>query len=319
MGSSDLDVLLDMGFEKWRAEIAVKKSGGLQGSLEWLEENQDKTQEQIEAAAATTTSKLGSDDPNEEPPALNPGEEARSLVCNDCGKKFRSTAQAEFHATKTEHVDFSESTEEIAPLTAEEKKAKLEDLRQKLAEKRAIGSVTDKEEQKRNEAIRRKATKETQDIKEDLQKKEQIKEAAAKRREKQAEVAAKERIRQKIKDDQEQRRLKAAKEKAEREGKAPPADPIPSALPVPSGPVTSKPAAAYSEARLRLMTPGGTIQKTLPADTTLFEVAAAIEQENGTPVVSFSTNFPKKSYPMEDFGMTLKEAGMVPSAVLIVK
>jgi hypothetical protein len=28
MGQSDLEVLIDMGFEKTRAEIAVKKSGG---------------------------------------------------------------------------------------------------------------------------------------------------------------------------------------------------------------------------------------------------------------------------------------------------
>jgi hypothetical protein len=38
------------------------------------------------------------------------------------GKKFRSQGQAEFHASKTQHVDFAESTEEIAPLTEEEKR-----------------------------------------------------------------------------------------------------------------------------------------------------------------------------------------------------
>ncbi len=51
----------------------------------------------------------------------------------------------------SEHTDFSESTDEIAPLTEEEKKAKLEELRKKLAEKRAVQSVQDKEEAKRNE------------------------------------------------------------------------------------------------------------------------------------------------------------------------
>lgn len=51
----------------------------------------------------------------------------------------------------SEHTDFSESTEEIAPLTEEEKKAKLEELRQKLKEKRASQAVTDREEAKRNE------------------------------------------------------------------------------------------------------------------------------------------------------------------------
>lgn len=72
-------------------------------------------------------------------------------MCNECGKKFRSHAQAEFHASKSQHVDFSESTEEIAPLTEEQKKARLEELRQKLAEKRAGLSEQDKIDKKRNE------------------------------------------------------------------------------------------------------------------------------------------------------------------------
>jgi hypothetical protein len=33
MGSSDLEVLIDMGFEKVRAEMAVKKTGGCKYSL----------------------------------------------------------------------------------------------------------------------------------------------------------------------------------------------------------------------------------------------------------------------------------------------
>lgn len=76
---------------------------------------------------------------------------AKSLTCNECGKKFRDQSQAEFHASKTQHVDFAESTEEIAPLTEEERKARLDQLRQKLAEKRSGQSEQDKLDQKRNE------------------------------------------------------------------------------------------------------------------------------------------------------------------------
>jgi hypothetical protein len=50
-----------------------------------------------------------------------------------------------------EHTDFSESTEEIAPLTAEEAAAKLQELREKAAAKRAKQAILDKEEQKKNE------------------------------------------------------------------------------------------------------------------------------------------------------------------------
>ena len=79
------------------------------------------------------------------------GDLAKSLVCNDCGKKFRGQAQAEFHASKSGHVDFAESTEEIAPLTEEEKKARLEELREKLKAKREGMSEQDKIDKKRNE------------------------------------------------------------------------------------------------------------------------------------------------------------------------
>jgi hypothetical protein len=116
----------------------------VQGALEWLEANQDKSLEEIKAAGSTTAE-------TEEGPPLKEGEQPRSLACNDCGKKFRSQAQAEFHASKTQHVDFSESTEEIAPLTEEEKKARLEELREKLAAKRAVQSEQEKLDRKRNE------------------------------------------------------------------------------------------------------------------------------------------------------------------------
>ncbi len=105
--------------------------------------------EDIEASEASDLK--DETDPSIEPLALKPGEVAQSLVCNDCGKKFRSQAQAEIHAHRTEHVNFAESTEEIAPLTEEEKTAKLDDLRQKLAEKRAELSDQDKLNKKKNE------------------------------------------------------------------------------------------------------------------------------------------------------------------------
>ncbi|KAL8797329.1 MAG: hypothetical protein Q9195_000483 [Heterodermia aff. obscurata] len=313
-----------MGFEEDKAKLALKKSGNLligsavDQAVEWLDKYADKSVAEITAADATQADD-DETNPNVEPAALKPGEVAQSLVCNDCGKKFRSQAQAEFHASKTEHINFAESTEEIAPLTEEEKKTKLEELKRKAAERRAGTSAQDKLEQKRNEEIRRKSTKETQDIKEELKKKEQLKEAAAKKREKQEEIAAKQRIKAKIEADKEERRLKAAKEKAERVGLAAPAGPAPAPLPTTSGPVASKPASAYTETRLRFQTPSGNIQKSFPVETTLFEVASALSQDTGTEVQSFVQNFPKKVFDSVDFGASLKELGLIPSASLIVR
>lgn len=164
--------------------------------------------------------------------------------------------------------------------------------------------------------IRMKATKESQDIKEELQRKEQIKEAAKKRQEKMEDLEAKRRIKAKIEADKAERKRKEEEAKAAREGRAVPA----AAAPVAATSSTPRPAATHNEARLRLQTATGNIQKTYPADTTLFEVAQQLESETGKSVTSFMMTFPKKTFDAGiDFGKTLKEAGLVPSAVLIVK
>lgn len=148
-----------------------------------------------------------------------------------------------------------------------------------------------------------------------MEKKERIKEAKAKRQEKLDDIAAKKRIQDKIAADKEERRLKAEQAKALREGRAPPEDP---SATVAAASVPAKPKTAATEARLRLQTSGGNVMKTFGVETTLFEVAAALESE-GVQVSSFTMTFPKKVFegPV-DFGKTLKEAGCAPSAVLIV-
>ncbi|KAI1402038.1 ubiquitin-related domain-containing protein [Hypoxylon fuscum] len=306
MSQSVLDQLLEMGFDKSRAELAVKRSDGLPDAMDWLEKTQDTPMEELleEEESGTNVAKLEDDTV------------AMSLVCNECGKKFRSQGEAEFHANKSGHADFAESTEQIAPLTEEEKKQRLEDLRERVKAKRAGQAAVDKEEQKRNEQIKRKATKETQELKEELQRKEQMKEAAKKRQEKQDEIDAKKRIKAKIEADKEERRRKAEEQKAAREGRA---VPVPAAAPAPA-PVAARPAATHNEARLRLQTSKGNVMKTFPADTTLFEVAQLLQTENEVTVTKFVQNFPRKVFEGNlDLGKTLKEAGLVPSAALIVQ
>ncbi|KAL6922182.1 hypothetical protein FSHL1_006149 [Fusarium sambucinum] len=332
---SDLDTLLDMGFDKERSEIAVKKTGGLQGALQWLEDNQDKPIDEIKAAAAAKEEDDEDDDTEAKIKEIETGK-AASLVCNECGKKFRNHDLATYHATKTyvelahvqdsltnkaysEHTDFSESTEEIAPLTEDEKKAKLEELRERLQAKKAVQSAKDKEDHKRNEQIRQKSTKESQEAKEELARKQAVKEAAAKRQEKLEDQEAKRRIKAKIEADKAERRRKAEEAKAAREGRAPQAEAA-----APGGAaavaVASKPKSNHNEARLRLQTEGGNITKTLPAETTLFELAQQVQSETGNAVSSFTTTFPRKTFEGDvDFSKTLKEAGLVPSSVLIVK
>jgi len=309
---SDLDQLLDMGFDGERAKLAAKATGSLQDAIDWLEKNQDIPIDELQAAQTANAAST-----SDEPPALQPGEEAHSLVCEDCGKKFRSTAQAEWHASKTEHTNFAESTEEIKPLTEEEKKQKLAELKDKMMAKKAAQAEQDKLDRKKNEQIRMKSTKESQNLKEDLQKKEQLKEMQKKKQEKLDEAEARKKVLAKLEAQKEERKRKAEAEKAVRAGQTP-APIVETPGPTSSGPTTSKPASAYTETRLALQTPTGRVMKSFPVETTLFEVAQALE-ESGLEVNSFTQNFPKKVFDRTDFGMSLKEAGMVPSAALIIK
>ena len=160
----------------------------------------------------------------------------------------------------------------------------------------------------------------TEEAKEELQRKEQIKEAMRKKQEKADDIAAKKRVREKIEADKLARKQKREEEKAMRSNPTA-LNPSPSAAPAAPGGImaAATPKANHSEARLRVQTPTGNVMKTMPAETTLFEVAEAVKKENGTQVNTFVSNFPRKEFKYEDFGMTLKEAGLVPSAALIVK
>lgn len=170
-----------------------------------------------------------------------------------------------------------------------------------------------------SQEIRRKATKDSQDVKEELQRKQALKEAEQKKKEKQADIEAKKRVKARIEADKEERRLRAERERAERAGVAPPAQPAPAPAATTSGPVASKPASAYTETRLRFQTSKGNIMKTLPVTTTLFEVAAALQREDGIEVHSFAQNFPRKVFDAEYFGESLKDLGLIPSASLVVQ
>lgn len=319
MTTSDLNMLLEMGFEPKRAEIAIKKSGNLNGAIEWLEKNQDRLLEDIqaedaEASAGPSTSVEG---------ALE-GEMVKSLVCNDCSKKFRTVEAAEFHASKTEHANFSESTDEIAPLTEQEKKQRLEELREKLKAKKALQAVTDKEEAKKNEKIRMKSTRESQDLKEDLARKKALEEAAKKRKEQAEDRAYKKRLLQQIEADKQERKRRQEEEKARREGRLP--DMAAASLATTS----QSPAQAITAARtntgspgdvrLKLMIGGRPVMKRYGPETTLFEVVEDLKSDSIVESVSsFTFKLANKKFSDVDFGQTLSEAGLAPSAILNVE
>lgn len=80
--------------------VSLADKVSVQGALQWLEDNQDKPLDEIKASAANNED----DDDEEETQAkiseLESGQ-ARSLTCNDCGKRFRNQDFASYHASKT--------------------------------------------------------------------------------------------------------------------------------------------------------------------------------------------------------------------------
>lgn len=72
----------------------------VQEALNWLEENQDKPLEELQASQATGSATEGGEEEGAAS-AIPPGATAASLVCNECGKKFRNRDLAAFHASKT--------------------------------------------------------------------------------------------------------------------------------------------------------------------------------------------------------------------------
>ncbi|KAI0766042.1 ubiquitin-related domain-containing protein [Irpex lacteus] len=351
---SDRDVLLSMGFEAARVEWALKATGGrgLQPAMDFLIENDGKpipdpsTVTSTAPAASSAPSGGHGDDDDDELEALkavygNKGgleaqhaaanadaaAEAKSIKCTECGKIFKNTALAQFHAEKSGHDQFEESTEEVKPLTEEEKKQKLAELREKMAAKRAAKAKEEAKEQRANEAIRRKGGQDLGAIREELKAKEAIKEAEAKRREKIEDAKARAAIKAQIEADKKARAEKAAREKALREGR-----PYPdsgAAAPAPAAATSSAPAAAagvagkdYPQTRLqiRLASGGQPYTTTLSSDAPLREVAEFLAGQTlavDVESVTFAQHFPRKQFTKADFSRTLRDLGLTPSAVLI--
>lgn len=67
--------------------------------MQWLEDNQEKSLEEIQAAAPDDDEE--EDETKAKIAELESGQSAKSLTCNECGKRFRNHDLASYHATKT--------------------------------------------------------------------------------------------------------------------------------------------------------------------------------------------------------------------------
>ncbi|KAK0549314.1 hypothetical protein OC846_004140 [Tilletia horrida] len=327
---TDADTLKDMGFDPERIAWALRatKNSGLQPAMDHILANMDNP-----VPTSTGADEEGADSINVAAAEGDGQLEAKSIKCSECGKIFKNADLAQFHATKSGHESFEESTEEVSSAAFHlrmEAHAELREMevRSRLAEKRATQSKVDVEEAKANELIRRKAGRDIEQAREDMKKKEAIKEAEAKKREKLEEAQARARIKAQIEADKRERAAKAAREKELRESGG-------SIQATAAASTTASPLAALragagasgsNESRLRVRGPGFTWLGTLSADAKLRQVLESMEKDGklaGAPAgissVQLSNTFPRKQFTDADLDKTLSELGLVPNAGLEAK
>ena len=341
----DINALVEMGFTKDRVELAVKsvKNPDIQSVVEWLFNHpvQDNNSghrlgdtasdaQQTEATESNGTNKTDfvarsgeilKDDvdevvtPNEGDATAMEGATsetpaALSLVCEDCGKQIRSEMDAQTHAARTGHQHFAESSEEVTALTTEEKEAHKIRLQQKLEDRRKERETAEKEQDKLREKTRRKTGQELRQARDEQAYKEMKRLADERRQEKRDE----QRLKQKLKEDIARDRAEFKKQHTS----------APVAMPSMAETMHSQPIIAkkeYDTCRIQFrLVDGSTQNSSFKADDSLQVIYNHLSEQvmNNMPF-DLSMTFPRKVFSEEDKCKTLKELGLVPSAVLVLR
>ncbi|XP_063861023.1 UBX domain-containing protein 1-like isoform X2 [Scylla paramamosain] len=243
-------------------------------------------------------------------------DEAKSIKCDDCGKLFKTSEEVEFHAVKSGHTNFSESTEEKKPLSEEEKLQKKRELEEKIKLRRK-----EREEKEAKEALEREKKRiqmgqQITERKRIMQENEMKRLAEERRKEKQEDKLARQRVKEQIERDRQARREKDLR------GSQGAAVPEPKPQSAPAAQPTQK--KDYAQARLQIRFPSGTpLVQEFKAKEPLSAVRLwiSLNWPDGVPPetpFNLSTTFPRKIFDDEDMDKPLEVLGLVPTAVLMV-
>lgn len=294
-----LESLLEMGFERNRAEKAVAKTGnqGIEQAMDWLMEHEN--------------------DPDIDEPYVPPAGNVLG------GADSESTTEQPTLADTAEGGDhsLSENTDGAKkPMTEEEKLQQVKRLEELMRVKQAERRQREREEELEREKQRRKQGQELQQVRQKLQEDEMKKLAELRRREKMEDKLARQRVKEKIARDREERAQKFG-------GSGPPSTATSSqpAQPSPSSPTSHGPPPTkkeYDESRIQVrLLDGSTISTAFKAQEPLAAVRVYVQMNSNTPEgqdFALLSPYPRHEYTELDMEKPLKELGLVPSAVLIV-
>ncbi|XP_066247737.1 UBX domain-containing protein 1 [Euwallacea similis] len=327
--SGVIGTLIDMGFPQRKVELAVQKTGSqnVQIVMDWMlsheaeldslvpseGENVPSIQENSATSSTTGSPSLDPAIVTAESSGLEssaPAPVSKSIKCDDCGKLFKTNDEVEFHASKTGHDNYSESTEEKKPLTEEEKKEQLAKIEAKLKQRRMERELREKEEARLREKNRIKSGKDMLEAKKKHEELEMKKIVEQRRREKEDERKARQRVMEQIEADKLARKAKfgGAQEQS-----------VPEKLPPAS--VEKKPPTNYSEVKLQIrLIDGRTLVQNFGAKEPLSAVRLYVDMNrtDGEGPFKLMTSFPRKIFTSEDYDKPLDTLGLAPAATLIV-
>ncbi|XP_050450773.1 UBX domain-containing protein 1-A [Cataglyphis hispanica] len=328
MSSGVIDILVDMGFSISKAEKALEITGnkGVEPAMEWLLAHSDEAEPAPEPSIGESAPALAADTPIQDNVAsasnqlVSTTDTAKSMKCDVCGKLFKSNLEVEFHATKSGHDRFSESTEEKKPLTEEEKREQLKMLEEKLRQKRKEREEQEKKDALEREKNRIRSGKEMSEARKKLEELEMKKLLEQRKREKAEEKEARERVRAQIEADKAARRAKA--NAAENDQSVNTSVNASASLSAITSSTSMHHRKDYTETRLQLrLTNGQTLTQSFGSKEQLSAVRLFIEMNrtDGNGPFQLMTTFPKKVFTDEDYDTPLDVLGLVPSAVVIVQ
>ena len=293
---TDHETLVGMGFDPALVSQALKKTGSLNNAMDWLVANPNG--EVVDLTAEQ-------DIQNEHDQELVV-ETANSLRCDDCQKLLKDSTMAEYHASKTGHVNFSESTLAIKPLTPEEKAQKLLQLQERIKQRKLEKELAEKDEMKNREKVKRATQAEINALREKHELMEMNKQVELKKREKEEDRLYKEKIRKQLEQDKLERKQRASGVSVET--------------------VTAKkekvePAVVvdYQVSRVQIRTSKGPFTSQFKADDTLQAIFEFLKGKGFREPFKLSMNFPRKVFDESEYGNTLNELKLVPSCALILQ